>query len=190
MTDSELMNARQEKTRTESAPLFEISAEIHVDASPDEVYAAVSDLPRCGEWSAECTGGQWISGTPATVGAVFRGDNHRREDVVAWAPVVRGVWTTESEVVEAEPGRVFRWAMRDRAGRRQESVWSFETRAADHGCVLVHRFWMGRPTEGIRGITAHMDVADRRTFFSDWSAKLTADMTATVQRVKRAVEKN
>lgn len=118
------------------------------------MYATVSDLPRSGEWSVECTGGQWISGTPATVGAVFRGENHRPENVVAWAPVVRGEWTTESEIVEAQPGRVIRWAIRDRAGRRQESVWSFELRAADDGCVLVHRFWMGAPTEGIQGITA------------------------------------
>lgn len=189
MTDSELRNTPPENTPLDT-PLFQVSAEAHVTASPDEVYVTVSDLPRSGEWSIECSGGQWISGTPATVGAVFRGENHRPEEVVAWAPVVRGEWTTESEVVEAEPGRIFRWAIRDRAGRRQESVWSFEMRAADHGCVLVHHFWMGRPTEGIRGITAHMDAAEKRTFFSDWSAKLTADITATVQRIKQVIEKN
>ncbi|MEE1798011.1 SRPBCC family protein [Streptomyces sp. NPDC101062] len=184
MTDSAF-----ESTPPKSAPAFQVSAETHVDASPDAVYATVSDLPRSGEWSVECTGGRWISGTPATVGAVFRGENHRPEDVVAWAPVVRGGWTTESEVVEAEPGSVFRWAIRDRAGQRQESVWSFETRATDHGCVLVHRFWMGRHTEGIRGITAGMDPARKQRFFADWTAKLTADITATVQRIKQVVEK-
>lgn len=185
MTDTELKDISLENT-----PLFEVSAETHITASPNEVYATVSDLPRSSEWSVECTGGQWISGTPATAGAVFRGENHRSEDVVAWAPVVRGEWTTESEVVEATPGRAFRWAIRDRAGQRQESVWSFETRAADHGCVLVHRFWMGRPTEGIRGITAHMDPAEKQQFFNDWTAKLTADITATVQRIKGVIEKN
>ncbi|MFE4371303.1 SRPBCC family protein [Streptomyces sp. NPDC056835] len=188
MTDTEVENTPPENIPLDT-PLFQVSAETHITASPNDVYDTVSDLTRSGEWSVECTGGQWLSGTPATVGAVFRGENHRPEDVVAWAPVVRGAWTTESEVVEAERGRVFRWAIRDRAGRRQESVWSFETRAADHGCVLVHRFWMGRPTEGIRGITADMDTAEKRTFFSDWTAKLTADMTATVQRIKQVVEK-
>ncbi|SER61737.1 Polyketide cyclase / dehydrase and lipid transport [Streptomyces sp. yr375] len=186
MTATELEN-----TAPQNTPLFQVSAETRIAVSPDDVYATVSDLPRSGEWSVECTGGQWISGTPATVGAVFRGENHRPEDVVAWAPVVRGEWSTESEIVEAEPGRVIRWAIRDRAGQRQESVWSFELRAAgDGGCVLVHRFWMGRPTEGIRGITADMDPAQRQTFFRDWTAKLTADLTATVQRIKQVIEKN
>ncbi|MER5972463.1 SRPBCC family protein [Streptomyces sp. NPDC002055] len=185
-----MTNTELENTAPGNTPLFQVSAEAHVTASPNEVYATVSDLPRSGEWSVECTGGQWISGTPATVGAVFRGENHRPEEVVAWAPVVRGDWTTESEIVEAEPGRVIRWAIRDRAGRRQESVWSFEIRPADHGCVLVHQFRMGRPTEGIRGITADMDPAERQRFFSDWTAKLTEDITATVQRIKQVIEKN
>src|SRR5438094_139272 len=110
-------------TSVEKAPLFQSRADVHVSATPDEVYAVISDLPRSGEWSPECTGGEWVSGEPATVGAVFRGHNYRPEDVVAWAPVVRGNWSTEAEVVAAEPGRTFRWAMRDSSGAKQESVW-------------------------------------------------------------------
>ncbi|MEU5404120.1 SRPBCC family protein [Streptomyces sp. NPDC005963] len=190
MTDTEFTDSARRNNRPQNVPAFQVSAETQLSASPDEVYATVSDLPRSGEWSIECTGGQWISGTPSTVGAVFRGENHRPADVVAWAPVVRGTWATESEVVEAEPGRVFRWAIRDRAGRRQESVWSFEIRAAQHGCVLVHHFWMGSHTEGIRGITADMDPAEKQKFFSDWTDKLAADLAATVQRIKRVIEKD
>ncbi|KOV71417.1 polyketide cyclase [Streptomyces sp. AS58] len=178
MTDTEL----------ENPALFQVSARTQVAAPPDRVYVAVSDLTRSGEWSVECTGGRWVSGTPGTVGAVFRGENQRPADVVAWAPVVRGAWTTDSEVVEAEPGRCFRWAIRDSSGQRQESVWSFEIEAAGRGCVLVHGFWMGRPTEGIRGITADMDAAEKRRFFGDWTAKLADDLAATVRRVKRIVE--
>ena len=103
--------------------LFQCRAAVYISAAPDDVYAVVSDLPRSREWSPECLGGTWISGVPGTVGAVFRGENKRAEDVVAWAPVVRGTWTTEAEVVAAEPGRTFGWAMRTTAGRKQESVW-------------------------------------------------------------------
>jgi hypothetical protein len=180
-------------TPMKAGPLFEVRAEVTIAARPDAVYATVSDLPRCGEWSQECSGGEWISGTPGAVGAVFRGENHRSPDVVAWAPVVRGTWTTEAEVVAAEPGRRFGWAMRDSAGRPQESVWSYELAAAGQdadGTVLVHSFWMGRATEGIRGITAEMTGAQRTEFFSAWAAKLTAEMAATVQRVKGVVEKS
>src|SRR4051812_3824382 len=95
----------------DTEPLFELRSEITVAASPELVYSVVSDLPRSGEWSPECTGGEWVSGTPGTVGAVFRGSNLRPEDVVGWAPLIRGVWHTDSQVVAAEPGRTFRWAM-------------------------------------------------------------------------------
>ncbi|HMC72468.1 MAG TPA: SRPBCC family protein, partial [Mycobacteriales bacterium] len=108
---------------------------------------------------------------------------------VAWAPVVRGVWTTESEVVTAEPGRTFRWAMRTKAGQAQDSVWGFDIEPADGGCRLVHHFRMGEPTEGIRGITAGMDDAKKRRFFAEWGAKLQSDMRVTVERIKNVVEK-
>ncbi|MEU5100204.1 SRPBCC family protein [Streptomyces sp. NPDC020996] len=174
--------------QTQHTPLFKVKADIRVSAAPHEVYAVVSDLPRSAEWSPECIGGTWVSGEPATVGAVFRGENLRSPDVVAWAPVVRGTWTTESQVVAAEPGRVFRWAMRDSSGRAQESVWSYEIEPADDGCVLVHHFQMDTPTEGIRGITAEMDEAEKRRFFADWSAKLAKDLQATLQNIKAVIE--
>jgi hypothetical protein len=165
--------------------LFEVRVSVPVAASPADVYAVVSDLPRSGEWSSECRGGTWIHGTPATVGAVFRGRNYRSEDVVEWAPVVRGEWTTEAEVVAAEPGRKFSWSMRNSKGHKQDSVWTYEIEPA----VLTHRFRMGEPTEGIEGITADMDDADRQRFFSEWGKKLEGDMAATLDRVKAVIEK-
>jgi hypothetical protein len=174
---------------TQTTPLFEVRAEVAVAARPEAVYAVVSDLSRSAEWSTECTGGTWVSGPPGAVGSVFLGENLRAEDVVAWAPVVRGIWRTESQVVAAQPGRAFRWAMRDSAGRVQESVWSYEIRPTAEGCVLVHHFRMNTATEGIRGITAEMDETEKRRFFADWGDKLAADLRATVQRVKAVVEK-
>ncbi|GAA1413242.1 SRPBCC family protein [Kitasatospora putterlickiae] len=172
------------------APLFRSWAEIRISAAPAEVYSVVSDLPRSGEWSPECRGGDWVSGEPAAVGSVFRGENLRDPDVVAWAPVVRGTWFTHSEVVAAEPGRTFRWAMRDSAGRAQDSVWAFDVAPAeDGGSVLVHHFRMGAATEGIRGITAGLDEDGRRRFFAEWGEKVAADLGTTLERIKRVVEK-
>lgn len=169
--------------------LFEVRAAVSVAASPELVYAVVSDLPRSGEWSTECRGGSWVDGEPGTVGAVFRGVNHRPEDVVAWAPVVRGEWTTEAEVVAAEPGRRFSWSMRDSAGRKQDSVWTYEVETTAGGCVLVHHFRMGRPTEGILGITSDMDDADKQRFFSEWGKKLEGDLADTLDRIKAVIER-
>jgi len=177
------------ETNTKSEPLFQVRTDVWVSASPREVYAVVSDMPRAAEWSVECVGGTWVSGEPATVGAVFRGENRRGADVVSWAPVVRGEWTTDSEVVAAEPGRVFSWAIRDKAGRAQDSVWTFEMAPADDGCLLTHHFRMGEPTEGIRGITADMSGEEKQRFFAEWGAKLEQDIAATLGRVKDVIEK-
>ncbi|MFT2020531.1 SRPBCC family protein [Streptomyces sp. 796.1] len=172
------------------APLLQARASVLVSATPSEVYSVISDLPRSGDWSPECVGGTWIAGEPATVGAVFRGDNERSPDVVAWAPVVRGRWSTESEVVAADPGQTFRWAMRDSKGARQESVWGFDLESTADGCVLTHHFWMGSATEGIRGITAEMDDAERTRFFTEWQAKLGGDLASTLERIKTVIEKS
>lgn len=169
-------------------PLFELAAEVWVAAPPAVVYAVVSDLPRSGEWSPECVGGAWTTGEPATVGAVFRGENLRSPDVVAWAPVVRGTWFTESEVIAAEPGVTFRWSMRDRSGRKQDSVWAYDIEPAHGGSRLVHRFTMGAATEGIRGITAEMDATERARFFAEWGDKLAADLPRTLARIKDVIE--
>lgn len=173
---------------TESAFLFEISIESHIAKTPKFVYSVVSDLPRCHQWSEECTGGEWIHGEPGALGSVFRGHNFRRADVVAWAPVVRGPWTTTAEVVSAEPGRRFSWAMRSNIGRPQDSVWSFVLRPAEGGTALTHHFRMGAPTEGIQGITAEMNDDEKKRFFKEWGAKVKTDMAATVGRLKKVIE--
>lgn len=178
----------------ENTPLFEVRAERAVAAGPDVVYAVVSDMGRSGEWSPECQGGTWISGEPRTVGAVFRGENLRSPEVVAWAPVVRGTWFTRCEVVEAEPGRTFSWAMQDSTGRAQESVWTFdivpgEGAEAGHS-VLVHRFRMGAATEGIKGIVSAMDDAEKSRFFAEWSHKLVGDISVTLKRLQDVIEKD
>ncbi|WP_149831212.1 SRPBCC family protein [Streptomyces tailanensis] len=173
---------------SENSPLFEVSATVQIGATPYEVYDVISDLKRSKEWSEECVGGEWVSGEPATVGAVFRGENTREPDVVAWAPVVRGTWFTDSEVVAAEPGRLFSWAIRNSAGNKQESIWGFEIRPVEAGSELVHNFRMGSPTEGILEITADMTTEEREKFIEEWSQKLKQDISATAGRIKNVIE--
>lgn len=177
------------ETRTAArTTTFLARAEIDIAASPELVYETVSALERSGEWSPECTGGQWVDGTPRTEGAIFRGDNLRATDVVGWAPVIRGEWSTESEVTEAVPGRVFRWSVLTSDRRRQESVWSFEIEPVAGGSRLVHHYWLGNLTEGLAKIFANLDEDGRRRFVADWNAKLEADVRRTVQRIKSVVE--
>lgn len=175
-------------SEVDNQPLMSARCSANIAAPPEDVYRTVSDLSRCGEWSPECRGGNWVSGTPAAPGSVFEGLNERHDDVVAWAPVVRGSWTTRSEVLAAEPGRNFRWAMQDSAGRAQRSVWAFEIEPDGTGSVLHHTFRMDAATEGITGITADMDAEERQRFFRDWGAKIEADLAHTLQRIKHVLE--
>ncbi|MEH6379105.1 SRPBCC family protein [Streptomyces sp. KLMMK] len=169
--------------------ILRVRARILVAAAPYTLYDTVSDLARSGEWSRECTGGRWVSGTPRTVGAVFRGENRRGADVVPWAPIVRGPWTTESEVVAAEPGRLFQWVVRDSAGRRQDSTWTYEFEAAGDGCLLVHHYRLGRPTEGLAKIFRQLGPDGRRRFTTEWNRKLADDVDASLSRIKDIVER-
>jgi uncharacterized protein YndB with AHSA1/START domain len=170
--------------------IFEVRAETVIAASPELVYDTVSDLGRSGEWSPECKGGTWVEGEPRTVGAVFRGDNVRGTDVVAWAPVIRGPWTTESEVIEAEPGRVFRWSILAADRTRQESVWSYEiTPEPDGGSRVVHHFRLAKLTEGLAKIISGLSQSEQERFVTEWNDKLAADVTATLDRLKVVVEK-
>lgn len=177
-------------TVIETIPLFELRASIHVATDPASLYAVVSDLPRSGEWSPECQGGEWTEGAPGEAGSVFRGENLRAEDVVGWAPLVRGTWYTEARVVRAEPGRTFQWMMLTHAGADQESIWGFDLEADGDQTVLTHHFRMGKATVGIWKIVADLDEAERIRFIEDWTAKLEEDLRATLARIKDLVEQS
>ncbi|MGH3724346.1 MAG: SRPBCC family protein [Mycobacterium sp.] len=168
--------------------LFEIETSAFTIASPDELYALVSDLPESGRWSPECIGGQWISGDPGEVGAVFRGNNNRATDVVSWAPVVRGGWQTESEIVAAEAPKQFSWSILNRSGERQESIWSYFVDTAEGGSILRHHYRMGEPTEGITEIMSRLDDDGKARFVREWGDKLRADMQATVDAIARITQ--
>ncbi|MEV5107675.1 SRPBCC family protein [Streptomyces massasporeus] len=175
-------------TESENLPLFDLSVEAYVARPAEFVYAIVSDLPRSHLWSEECTGGEWIEGEPGALGSVFRGHNARPDDVVAWAPVVRGSWTTTAVIVTHEPPHRFAWAMRTLSGRAQDSVWGFTLHTADGSTRLVHHFRMGAATEGIQKITAGMDEGERKRFFHEWGIKVKNDMTTTLGRLKKIIE--
>lgn len=83
--------------------MIEGSASTVINRPAAEVFAAIADITRMGEWSPECTGGRWVA--PATgpaVGATFEGDN-----AVRVGPLTLKRWTTTSEVTKCVPDEVF-----------------------------------------------------------------------------------
>jgi len=76
---------------------------ILIEATPEEVYAAVSDVTRTGEWSPICRECWWDAGDGPRVGAHFTGRNTLGDRT----------WETRSEIVTAEAGRAFGWSVNE-----------------------------------------------------------------------------
>jgi hypothetical protein len=113
------------------------SASAVINRPADEVFEAISDITRMGEWSPECVAGRWVA--PATrpeVGAIFEGDN-----VAAVGPVTLKKWTTSSRVTACEPGAVFEFVA------EEYTTWRYELTEHD-GVTTVTESFSFPPYEG------------------------------------------
>ena len=69
-------------------------------ATPEQVWAVISDVTRIGDWSHECRTAEWLDGaTSAVPGARFRGGNKTG----------RMSWSRQNEVVVADAPHVLSW---------------------------------------------------------------------------------
>ena len=147
---------------------LEVSREIA--ASPEQVYAAISDVTRMGEWSLECEACAWHEGFGGpVVGATFDGHNRNGELV----------WTTQGKVVEAEPGKSF--VFECFAGTFHYSTWGYRFEPTEMGCRVTEWSEDLRPEAALarsKEITGIEDRAERNH----------NTMSHTLERVAAAVE--
>ncbi|HWJ98846.1 MAG TPA: SRPBCC family protein [Acidimicrobiales bacterium] len=120
------------------------SVTVHMDATPAEVWALVSDVTRIGEFSPETFEAEWLDGaTGPEVGARFRGHVKRNEK----GPVY---WTT-CEVLVCEPEQEFTFGVLTNGqllntwGYRLEAVEGVEGRGTD-----VTEFFRLTPTLALK----------------------------------------
>ncbi|MFD6893623.1 SRPBCC family protein [Rhodococcus sp. NPDC060086] len=99
-----------------------------VRATPEEVYAIVSDVTRTGEWSPVCAECWWDSDQGPEVGAFFTGRNVTPDRT----------WETRSEVVVATPGTEFAWSVGPGVVR-----WSYLMEPVDAGTKLTETWEFG-----------------------------------------------
>lgn len=153
---------------TDTRPLTG-SASITIDRPVAEVFAAVSDITRMGEWSPECVACRWEEGVdgPAT-GAVFSGDN-----VAKAGPITLKRWTTSSEVTAYEPDAVFEFVAEG------YSTWRYEFHAHGGSTVVTESFSFP-PPEGTKKFV--YETVMRR------SKSMVKGMDATLGRLKAALE--
>ncbi len=106
------------------------SATTTIAAPISEVYAAVTDVTRMGEWSPECVACRWVGGaTGPAVGAKFEGDN-----VATLGPITLKRWTTTSEVIDAVPNVSFEFVA------EEYSAWRYEFTDRDGETVVTESF--------------------------------------------------
>ncbi|MER7078906.1 Polyketide cyclase / dehydrase and lipid transport [Saccharopolyspora kobensis] len=157
---------------------YDLHATAEVAAPADAVYRIAADITRMGEWSPECTGGRWKSGEPGAVGARFEGDNQARGDT----------WTTECEVIAAEPGRRFAWEVLTAPALTDNMVWSFEIEPTADGCALTQRFRMKTAPDRLLKIRDSLPPERAATFPEFRRELLQKGMQQTVDQIKAAAE--
>jgi uncharacterized protein YndB with AHSA1/START domain len=148
------------------AETLEVSRDI---AAPAEVvYAAISDVTRMGEWSAECDACQWHDGFDGPgIGATFDGHNRNGDHE----------WTTQGRVVEAEPGRafVFECSMYG----VHYSTWGYRIEPIDGGCRVTEWSDDLRPASALE-FSRRLSGVDDRAGRNRHSMRLTLDRLAAV----------
>ena len=103
-----------------------IEASRDIAATPEEVYAAISDVTRMGEWSEECVACQWHEGFDgAAIGATFDGHNRNGDHT----------WTTQGKIIEADSGAAFAFecSMMD----FHYSTWGYRIEPTEAGCRVT-----------------------------------------------------
>ena len=145
------------------------STSITIDRPSAEVFAAVADITRMGEWSPECTGGRWVAPAEGpAVGAKFEGDN-----VAKVGPVTLKRWTTTSEVTACAPGEVFEFVAEG------YTTWRFELTEHD-GVTTVTESFSHAPYGGWQKFV--YGTLLRR------EAAMVAGMGKTLARIKEVLE--
>lgn len=149
-----------------------VSATVRIAASPDTVYAMVSDLTRMGEWSPEATGGEWAGGVSGpAVGAKFKGNNCNGDKK----------WKAVSKVTEATAPT--RFAFVNALGPLKVSEWCYEITPVDGGvaCDVTESWQLNAP--GLIGA-----VGKFVTGVPDRTAHTKTMIDTTLARLKESAE--
>jgi len=147
---------------------IEISRDIA--ASPEAVFAAISDVTRMGEWSEECHACEWHDGFDGpVVGATFDGHNRNGDHE----------WTSQGKVIESDPGRAFAFecSMFD----FHYSTWGYRIEPTEGGCRVIEWSEDLRP-ESVMAFSKEMSGIDDR------DARNRDTMSGTLERLAAALE--
>lgn len=147
-----------------------------IDVPPDEVWAAVVDLPAMAASSPELQSVEWLDGNAPAVGSRFVG--HSRHDAL-------GEWSVTSHVVACERPVVFAWAVHD--PEHPAATWRFTLEPADGGTRLTEWMRLGPGRSGLSHAIDRMPDKEQKIVFVRLR-EFERNMTATVAAIKKRAE--
>jgi len=149
--------------------ITELEVSRDIAASPSDVYNAIADVTRMGEWSPECHTCEWIDGaTEAAVGAKFQGENANNG----------AEWSIENTVTAADPGRHF--AFDCSVPGLTFASWGYTIEPTENGCRVSETWKDHRDDE--RAAKPSISGVDNRAEFNRQS------METTLERLAAALE--
>ena len=129
------------------------SVTVHMAASPEKVWALVSDVTKIGLYSPETFEAEWLEGaTGPAVGAKFRGHVKRNGKGPTY-------WTT-CTVLECEPGHVFAFGVGP--ADKPVNVWRYQLEPQGDGTDVTESFQLAE-TLSLRVYWALLGWARGRT---------------------------
>lgn len=104
---------------------------VDIAATPETVYALVSDVTRMGEWSPENVGADWTSDTPGAEGSTFEGHNR----------IGDREWSVPCAVTVAQPAECFEWVTRPQDPEGPYVRWTYRMTPNGAGGTLLTEVW-------------------------------------------------
>nr|WP_206031204.1 SRPBCC family protein [Rhodococcus sp. B10] len=147
-----------------------LEASIDVDASPDKVWAIVSDLKRMGEWSPQCK-----------LMKVFGGDVRKGTTTLNVNKKGLLVWPTTSKVVDFEPNKSIAFRVNE-----NKTIWSYTLTPKDGGTTVVEK--REAPT-GTSAVSTFL-VKNVLGGIEQFDVELVDGMNRTLQRIKTESERS
>ena len=154
---------------TDTQQSQELEATIEIDASPAQVWALVTDVPRMARWSPQVKRST-VKGGVVQQGATFRNLNGQ-------GPLH---WPTNAKVVRFEPHRDFAFRVKE-----NRTIWSFEL--ADNGqggTTLTQRREVPQGISAVSKVLTKVVLGGQESFVRG----LREGMQQTLTRIKAEAE--
>ena len=150
-----------------------------IDGPPERVWAVVADVQLMPQMSPELQAVTWCDGaTGPALGARFVGTSKHE---------ALGEWSTQSQIVEYDPPRVFGWAVQD--PENPTALWRFELEPCDGGTELSQWMQMGPARSGLSLAIDQMPDKEQKIVFvrmREFENAITGTLAQIKQRVEQA----